>query len=152
MIYGSNKTNIFFISILANIEESHKIYTDFKDNISYNKFNPNITHVKYYKSLSDTNIINIQKLVINIKTLFEEFKNINNKEANITKLNNLINLNINNTNDLKNLFDNKYYDKGLCSLQNIITYYFNKIVDGLECSLPTFEIYSNSGKVIIHPK
>ena len=58
-------------------------------------------------------------------------------------LDNLINTEISNKINLQNLFDNKYYHKGVCSLQNIITLYFNRIIDGLEYSMPAFKIFRN---------
>ena len=88
------------------------------------------------KNLSKTCIDKINTIENFIKTTIQKIEQDD-------KLNNLINNEINTKINLNNLFEIKYYNKGLCSLQNIITSYFYNILDGLEFSLPAFIIFKN---------
>ena len=139
-VYGYNETGNQFVTILNNLNISKSEFETFFNSITDPQFNydGDITYYKnketYFKNLSKTYIDKIN----NIKTTIEKMllKQDNN-------LNNLINTEISNKINLQNLFDNKYYHKGVCSLQNIITLYFNRIIDGLEYSLPAFKIFRN---------
>jgi hypothetical protein len=127
------------IKILNNLKNIHK-FKNFQDifdkltesKINYTSYNNTISTIKYQNEIN-TQLNTIRN---NIKVIEGTInKNIDNiKKYNFSiNLNNNINTEIKNITTLDHIFKDKKKDEGICSLQYIITCYFDKIIDGLEC-------------------
>jgi hypothetical protein len=129
LITLNSKYNDFFKSI-----NNAQIYHDSDIKERDNNIIENNNKKKFYDDESLTYKNKINEIEKNIKIIIQQIKQDD------KSLNNSINTEINKNNDLKNIIDKQYYDKGICTLQNIITFYFYKILDGLEFSMPAFKI------------
>jgi len=129
------------IKILTNLKDIHN-FKNFKDifdkltesKIKYTSYNYTISTSKDQNEIN-AKLNNIREEIKVIERTINE--NINNiKKYNFSfNLKNNINTEINKITTLDHIFKNKNKNnnEGLCSLQYIITCYFDKIIDGLEC-------------------
>ena len=131
--WGSKTKRTNFESILKYLDDSKNIYITFRNSINIFTYN-NSDKEKYYNNyISKKNELQlkIKEIETNIKNIFINIKN-NSSE------NDFINIKITeNINDSDFL---KYNNKGICSLQNIIIYYFNKFKENIELTIPLFTL------------
>ena len=137
----NNKQNIHItqiytplIKLLTNLKDTHK-FESIIDKLknSYNRYLVYNTQINTQINGLD-NQLNIirEEIKVNERTINKEIDTIKLYNFNIN-FNSTINTEINKITDLNHIFGNKNKNEGICSLQYIITCYFDKIIDGLEC-------------------
>ena len=122
------------IELLTNLKDTHK-FESIIDKLknSYNRYLVYNTQINTQINGLD-NQLNIirEEIKVNERTINKEIDTIKLYNFNIN-FNSTINTEINKITDLNHIFGNKNKNEGICSLQYIITCYFDKIIDGLEC-------------------
>ena len=127
-----NNIYVPLIELLTNLKKFESIIDILK--ISYNKYLVYDTQINTQINGLD-NQLNIirEEIKVNERTINKEIDTIKFNNTLIYNFNSKINTEINKITDLNHIFGNKNKNEGICSLQYIITCYFDKIIDGLEC-------------------
>ena len=132
-----NNIYVPLIELLTNLKDTHKFkkFESIIDKLkkSNNRYLDYDTQINTQINGLD-NQLNIirDEIKVNERTINKEIDTIKFYNFNIN-FNSTINTEINKITNLNHIFGNKNKNEGICSLQYIITCYFDKIIDGLEC-------------------